>query len=147
MMIKKISRYFQRIGIDYITDPNLQALSFDVKTPEGEWQCLVLVGNKTKNDKDHTKKMHSGIGLYSTHPMKVPLTLRNQMAIFLMCLNSDRVFGNFELDPDSGDLHFKTYIDFENRSFSEKTVERNLLINISIMEQHLQKLTKMMNYA
>jgi hypothetical protein len=146
-MIKKISRYFQRIGIDYITDPNLQALSFDVKTPEGEWQCLVLVGNKTKNDKDHTKKMHSGIGLYSTHPMKVPLTLRNQMAIFLMCLNSDRVFGNFELDPDSGDLHFKTYIDFENRSFSEKTVERNLLINISIMEQHLQKLTKMMNYA
>lgn len=147
MMIKKISRYFQRIGIDYITDPNLQALSFDVKTPEGEWQCLVLVGNKTKNDKDHTKKMHSGIGLYSTHPMKVPLTLRNQMAIFLMCLNSDRVFGNFELDPDSGDLHFKTYIDFENRSFSEKTVERNLLINISIMEQHLQKLTKMMNCA
>lgn len=144
MMIKKISRYFQRIGVDYITDPNRQALSFDVKTPEGEWQCLVLVGNKTK---DRTKKMHSGIGLYSTHPMKVPLTLRNQMAIFLMCLNSDRVFGNFELDPDSGDLHFKTYIDFENRSFSEKTVERNLLINISIMEQHLQKITKMINCA
>lgn len=143
-MIKKISRYFQRIGVDYITDPNRQALSFDVKTPEGEWQCLVLVGNKTK---DRTKKMHSGIGLYSTHPMKVPLTLRNQMAIFLMCLNSDRVFGNFELDPDSGDLHFKTYIDFENRSFSEKTVERNLLINISIMEQHLQKITKMINCA
>jgi hypothetical protein len=143
-MIKKISRYFQRIGIDYITDPNRQALSFDVKTPEGEWQCLVLVGNKTK---DRSKKMHSGVGLYSTHPMKVPLTLRNQMAIFLMCLNSDRVFGNFELDPDSGDLHFKTYIDFENRSFSEKTVERNLLINISIMEQHLQKITKMINCA
>jgi hypothetical protein len=144
MMIKKISRYFQRIGVDYITDPNSQALSFDVKTPEGEWQCLLLVGNKTK---DCTKKMHSGVGLYSTHPMKVPLTLRKQMAIFLMCLNSDRVFGNFELDPDSGDLHFKTYIDFENRSFSEKTVERNLLINISIMEQHLQKITKMINCA
>ena len=144
MMIKKISRYFQRIGVDYITDPNRQAVSVDVKTPEGEWQCLVLVGNKTK---DRTKKMHSGVGLYSTHPMKVPLTLRNQMAIFLMCLNSDRVFGNFELDPDSGDLHFKTYIDFENRSFSEKTVERNLLINISIMEQHLQKISKMINCA
>jgi hypothetical protein len=143
-MIKKISRYFQRIGIDYITDSNRQALSFDVKTPEGEWQCLVLVGNKTK---DQTKKMHSGVGLYSTHPMKVPLTLRKQMAIFLMCLNSDRVFGNFEMDPDSGDLHFKTYIDFENRSFSEKAVERNLLINISIMEQHLQKITKMINCA
>ncbi|MBL4648299.1 MAG: hypothetical protein JKY03_01110 [Aureispira sp.] len=144
MIIKKISRYFQRIGIDYITDPDRQALSFDVKTPEGEWQCLVLVGNKTK---DCTTKMHSGVGLYSTHPMKVPSTLRNQMAIFLMCLNSDRVFGNFELDPDSGDLHFKTYIDFENRSFSEKTVERNLLINISIMEQHLQKITTMINCA
>jgi len=143
-MIKKISNYFQRIGIDYITDPNQQALSFDVKTPEGEWQCLVLVGNKTKNP---SKKIHRGIGLYSTHPMKVPCTLRNQMAIFLMCLNSDRVFGNFELDPDSGDLHFKTYIDFENRTFSEKAVERNLLINISIMEQHLQKITKIINCA
>lgn len=147
MIIKKISRYFQRIGIDYISDPSRQALSFDVKTPEGQWQCLVLVGNKTKNPTDKATKIHSGVGLYSTHPMKVPLTLRNQMAIFLMCLNSDRVFGNFELDPDSGDLHFKTYIDFENRSFSEKTVERNLLINISIMEQHLQKLSKMMNCA
>lgn len=147
MMIKKISRYFQRIGVDYITDPNRQALSFDVKTPEGEWQCLILVGNKTKGQIENRKSLHSGIGLYSTHPMKVPLTLRNQMAIFLMCLNSDRVFGNFELDPDSGDLHFKTYIDFENRSFSEKTVERNLLINISIMEQHLQKITKMIKCA
>lgn len=138
-MIEQISNYFQRIGVEHETDINRQALFFDVETPQGAWQCLILV-NKNK-------EMRSGVGFYSTLPTKVPRLLRNNMALFLMCLNNDRIFGNFELDPQTGDLHFKTYIDFENRGFSEKAVERNMLINISIMQQHMPKLTKMIQRA
>lgn len=138
-MIKKISSYFHRIGVEHQTDVRRRALSFDVDTPQGLWHCSILVGSSV-----HTK---SGVGFYSTLPAKVPLALRNHMAMFLMCLNNDRLFGNFELDPETGDLHFKTYIDFENRAFSEKAVERNMLINISIMQRHMPKLMKMINCA
>ncbi len=138
-MIEQISSYFRRIGVDHQTDTERQALSFDVETPQGTWQCLILVSK--------SKDMGSGAGFYSTLPTKVPRLLRNHMALFLMCLNNDRIFGNFELDPQTGDLHFKTYIDFENRGFSEKAVERNMLINISIMQQHMPKLTKMIKRA
>jgi hypothetical protein len=44
-------------------------------------------------------------------------------------------------------LHFKTYIDFDHNGFSEKAVERNMMINISIMQEHLPKLTKMIKCA
>ncbi len=134
-MIEQISNYFRRIGVDHEIDAKRQALYFDVQTPQGAWQCLILVSRN--------KETGSGAGFYSTLPAKVPSLLRDQMALFLMCLNNDRIFGNFELDPQTGDLHFKTYIDFENRGFSEKAVERNMLINISIMQKHMSKLTKM----
>ncbi len=126
-MINKISNYFQRIGVEHETDIQNQALSFDVNTPQGLWHCSILI--------DVDIQSRGGVAFYSTLPTKVRPSLRLQMALFLMCLNNDRLFGNFELDPDTGAVHFKTYIDFENRGFSEKAIERNMLINISIMQK------------
>ena len=134
-MIEQISNYLQRIGVEHGLDKKHHALYFDVSTSKGTWQCLILVCQN--------KDMPNGVGFYSTLPIQVPLLLRNQMAMFLMCLNNDRVLGNFELDTLTGDLHFKTYIDFGQHGFSEKVIERNMLLNISIMQEHLTKLTKM----
>lgn len=134
-MIKKISNYFTQIGVEHDIDVREQALSFDVDTPQGLWHCSILIGLDSHSE--------GGLGFYSTLPIKVPSTMRHQMALYLMCLNNDRLFGNFELDPETGALHFKTYIDFENRSFSEKAIERNMLINISIMQEYMPKLMKM----
>lgn len=138
-MIEQISNYLQRIGVDHEIDKKQCALYFDVSTSKGTWQCLILASR--------TKNMRNGVGFYSTLPTRVPQLLRNQMAMFLMCLNNDRILGNFELDPETGDLHFKTYIDFDHNGFSEKAVERNMLINISIMQEHIPKLTKMIKRA
>jgi hypothetical protein len=138
-MIKKLSTYLFRIGVDHEIDLKDKALTFDVDTPQGTWHCSILIDNNL-----YTK---GGMGFYSTLPARVPIGLLNHMALFLMCLNNDRLFGNFELDPDTGDLHFKTYIDFENRVFSEKAVERNMLINISIMQKHMPRLMRMINCA
>jgi hypothetical protein len=138
-MIEQISSYLQRIGVEHGIDKKHHALYFDVSTSKGTWQCLILVCQN--------KDMRNGLGFYSTLPIRVPQLLRNQMAMFLMCLNNDRILGNFELDPETGDLHFKTYIDFDHNGFSEKAVERNMMINISIMQEHLPKLTKMIKCA
>lgn len=134
-MIKKLSNYFKRIGVEHTTDVKRQALTFDVETPQGLWHCSILIG------KDAATK--GGIAFYSTLPYQVPQELHQHIALFLMCLNSNRLFGNFELDVKTGMVHFRTYIDFEHRSFSEKAVERNMLVNISIMQEHMPTLTKM----
>lgn len=137
-MITKISAYFQRIGVEHELDTASQALSFDVNSPQGLWHCSVLV--------DISVQSQGGLAFYSTLPSKVQPALRNQVAMFLMCLNNDRLFGNFELDPKTGAVHFKTYIDFENSSFSEKAIERNMLINISIMQKHIPQILEIMNF-
>jgi hypothetical protein len=138
-MIKKISDYLLKIGVEHATDIQRKALSFDVNTPDGTWPCSILV-----NRNDLSSKV---VGVYSTLPVKVPVDLLNHMALFLMCLNNDRLYGNFELDPDTGDLHFKTYLDFENRAFSEKAVEHNMICNISVMQKYTNRFMRMINCA
>ena len=134
-MMEQISNYFKRIGVDHDLDPNRQALSFDVDTAAGAWQCLVLLKQDNRG--------RCSVGFYSTLPVKAPQSLRTQTALYLMCLNNARVCGNFELDLQTGDIHFKTYTDFEPHSFSERTIERNMLVNISTMQEHMPRLLKM----
>lgn len=132
---KKVIRYLERIGVDYQLDTKQNGLSFDVHTPEGEWKCTIIIASR--------KDARIGVAVYSTLPTIVPERKRYDVALFLMCLNNDRVFGNFELDPDTGNLHFKTYLEFQYKRFSEKDVEQNMLYNISIMQQHIPQLTQM----
>ncbi len=138
-MIKKISDYLMKIGVEHATDIKKKALSFNVDTPDGSWPCSILVNRSEQSSKV--------VGVYSTLPVKVPVDLLNHMALFLMCLNNDRLYGNFELDPDTGDLHFKTYLDFENRAFSEKAVEQNMICNISVMQKYTNRFMRMINCA
>lgn len=134
-MIQQISNYFKRIGVDHVMDTQRDALSFDVTTGTGAWQCLVLLSRQDRG--------RWSVGFYSTLPLQVPKPLRTQTALYLMCLNNARICGSFELDPQTGDLHFKTYAEFDQRGFSERVIERNMLVNISTMQEHMSRLMKM----
>ncbi len=134
-MIQQISNYFKRIGVDHAMDKEREALSFDVDTQTGSWQCLVLLHRQDRG--------RCSVGFYSTLPLQVPKSLRTDTALYLMCLNNARICGSFELDPQTGDLHFKTYTDFDSYHFSERVIERNMLVNISTMQEYMPRLMKM----
>lgn len=134
-MIQQISNYFKRIGVDHTIDARRDALSFEVETGIGTWQCLVLLSRKERG--------RCSVGFYSTLPIQVPPHKRTQTALYLMCLNNARICGSFELDPQTGDLHFKTYTDFDPHGFSERVIERNMLVNISTMQEYMPRLMKM----
>lgn len=131
-MLKKISNYLHRIQIEHQVDRKQDTLSFAVSSPQGSWQCSILL--------ERNKRKVQGFGFYSTIPQAVPLNQRTDMALFLMCLNNNRIFGNFEIDLKTGDIHFKTYIDCEQSTFSERSFDRTMLVNVSIMQQHLPDL-------
>lgn len=131
-MFNILIKYLRRIKIPFTIEAPNSALYFNINTPEGQWKCSIIMDHYTK-----------GLGFYSTLPSTVPPNLRTRVALYLMALNNNRLFGNFELDLKTGDVHFKTYIDCESVGLSERLLDRTMLVNITTMQQALPKLTKL----
>ena len=127
-MLKIIKKYLQRIGVEYSTSNNNRTFSFEVEAPQGKWNCLLLLHGRT------------GIGFYSILPFIVPQTQRAEIALYLMWLNNERVFGNFELDLETGEIRFKTYIDCESSPLNERMLDRTMLINVATMQKYLPQI-------
>ena len=127
-MLFIIEKYLQRIGVEYNLRNQNKAIDFEVEAPEGKWSCLMLLYGKT------------GIGFYSVLPTIVPASQRAEMAMYLMWLNNERVFGNFELDLETGEIRFKTYIDCESSPLNERILDRTMLINVATMQKYMPKI-------
>ncbi|MCP4439387.1 MAG: YbjN domain-containing protein [Aureispira sp.] len=132
-MFDILIKYLRRIKIPFTVEAPNSVLYFNINTPEGLWKCTVILDHHTK-----------GLGFYSTLPSTVPPNLRTRVALYLMALNNNRLFGNFELDLKTGDVHFKTYVDCESVGLSERILDRTMLVNITTMQQYLPKLMSLL---
>ena len=120
-----MSLYLEKIGVEHSTDLASSSLSFEVETSVGDAPCFFIF--------DGAK----GVALYSCLPAKVPSHKMTEMALYITCLNNNRLFGCFEMDLKTGNIFFRTYIDFNNKRLSTKTIERNMSINLSVMQEYL----------
>lgn len=127
-MLNIIEKYLQRIGVEYTIGSNQRTFSFEVQAPQGQWNCLLLLHGR------------AGIGFYSVLPFIVPQNQRAEIALYLMWLNNERVFGNFELDLETGEIRFKTYIDCESAPLNERMLDRTMLINVATMQKYLPQI-------
>lgn len=132
-MFELLSKYLRRIGIDYSVREKDKALDFTVEADEGSWNCLLSVHQS------------QGIGFYSTVGYPVPKEKRTQMALFITWLNNMRLFGNFEMDLQTGDVRFKTYIDCEGVELTERAIDRTMLINVTTMQKYLPQILQVIN--
>ncbi len=129
-MFYTVIKYLERIGVEYSLRNNQKVIDFEVAAPEGQWNCMLLLHGR------------SGIGFYSVVPFPVPEAERAEIALYLMWLNNERIFGNFELDLETGEIRFKTYIDCESNELNERMLDRTMLINVATMQKYLPKLRK-----
>jgi hypothetical protein len=127
-MLQIIEKYLQRIGVEYSIRDNDKVFDFEVQAPEGQWNCMLLLHGR------------AGIGFYSVLPIVVQEQQRAEVALYLMWLNNERVFGNFELDLETGEVRFKTYIDCECNPLTERMLDRTMLINVATMQKYLPKI-------
>lgn len=134
-MFEKLSKYLVRIGIDYDVTEEGQAIDFEVKSPQGSWNCLLSLHEKM------------GIGFYSTILTPVPRKKYSQMAIYLMYLNNTQLFGNFELDLKTGDVRFKTYIDCSSNELTERVIDRTMLRNVTTMQHYYPQIMQIIKAA
>lgn len=134
-VFQTLERYLLRIGVEFeVVEPNM-AIEFTVEAPEGKWDCLVSVFS------------NEGFGFYSSLQEPVPSTQRSDMALYLTALNNQRLFGNFELDLDTGQLRFKTYVNCDEVDLTEGMIDRSMLSNVTTMQRYLPQLLEVMRAA
>ena len=134
-MFERLMKYLCRLGIDYDVQENSQVFDFQVRSTVGKWNCLLSLQST------------AGICFYSTLFTAVPRSKQQQMALFLMYLNNQQLFGNFELDFKTSDVRFKTYLDLDNNDFNEKLLDRVMFRNVSTMEKHFDQIMKFIKAA
>ncbi|MDJ0620578.1 MAG: YbjN domain-containing protein [Calothrix sp. MO_192.B10] len=92
----------------------------------GQWSCYVQV-NETRQE----------FLFYSLCPVTVPVDKRLVMAEFLTRANYGLTIGNFEMDFDSGEVHYKTSLDVEGARLTIALVRQLVYANLMIMDRYL----------
>lgn len=110
-------------------DMGEQLYRVQVEGGEAEWVCLV------KLDEDR----HFCL-VYSILSETVPSKKRGEMALFLAETNYDLGVGSFEMDPQDGEVRFRTSLDVEGDRLSRALFERLVTMNITMMDQYIELL-------
>ncbi len=92
----------------------------------GQWSCYVRV-NEARQE----------FLFYSLCPVTAPVDKRLMMAEFLTRANYGLNIGNFEMDFDSGEIHYKTSLDVEGDRLSTALVRQLVYANVMIMDRYL----------
>jgi hypothetical protein len=125
-IIHTIENFFINNKIQFNKLESGKTYNFEVKVPEGNWVCRLVLRERT------------GISIYSILPIIVDQNKLSELAFYLMKLNNEIVIGNFELNNETNEIKFKTYIDAELNSINERLIERNVLINNATMQKYIK---------
>ena len=92
----------------------------------GQWSCYARI-NEARQE----------FVFYSLCPVTAPVDKRLPMAEFLTRANYSLTIGNFEMDFESGEIHYKTSLDVEGDRLSTALVRQLVYANVMIMDQYL----------
>ncbi len=121
-----LSRTLQASGLAVTEHPELSTVSFTHEGEQRSWEVFCRARHPVPQ-----------VMVYSLHPWIVPADRRLAMMELLTRANYGLVIGNFELDPDDGELRFKTSIDFGSDRLSGEVLARLIQHNVDAFEQYL----------
>ena len=78
-----------------LLEPDLARV--DLNVDGVDWSLLVRVDNEAEL-----------VGFYSVFPERIPEDARHDVALFLLGQNYDLATGSFEMDPEDGEVRFRT---------------------------------------
>ena len=99
------------------------------KGDNGQWSCYAQALEDKKQ-----------FIFYSILPVNTPLDKIPHVLDFLNRLNLELMYGNFQLDPDDGQIVFKTSIDVTNNALSIPLTKQVVYNNVLTMDQCLPAL-------
>ncbi len=85
----------------------------------------------------HVRQEGTQCAFYSVLPEQVPLEKRAGAAEYITRANYGLIVGNFEMSWDTGEIRFKTSLDFEDDRLSLALVHQLVESNVSLMDMYL----------
>ncbi|MBP0037028.1 MAG: YbjN domain-containing protein [Roseofilum sp. SID1] len=120
--------FLEEIGWSYdrVSEP-VDALVFDFEEPDvGGWACYAL-----------PREEQQICLFYSECPIQTPQDRWPAVSEFLMQANYGMPIGNFEMNPETGEIRFKTGIDVEGDRLSKALFKGIVKANVEMMAEYL----------
>lgn len=124
-IFKIICDFFEAENWSFTEIEKQQVLSVNFTGQNGQWICYARV-----------REEENQFICYSDFPVKVPEDKRLAMAEFLTRINYGLVIGNFEMDFEDGELHYKTGIDGGDDRLSQALVRQVVYRNMQTTDEY-----------
>ena len=81
---------------------------------------------------------------YSVVPNRAPKEAKPAVMEFITRANYNLLMGNFEMDPEDGEVRFKTSIDVSGDDLTPALVKNVVYFNLIAMDKYMESLMKVM---
>jgi hypothetical protein len=125
-LFENLLDYFGRDDWPVEKVPGQTALQLNIHTDTLAWTCFAQALEEEEQ-----------FAFFSIVPVLVPPESRAVVAEYLHRANFNLILGNFEMDMDTGEVRFKTSIDFEGDELSFELFRPVVYANLSMMERYL----------
>lgn len=125
-LFEQVQSYFSREEWDYQQLEGETVLRLGYIAPNNMWTCYAQV-----------KEADAIFIFYSIAPVEIPVKKRRLASEYLTRANFGLVYGNFEMDFESGLVRYKTSIDVEDDRLSYELFRPVVWANIFTMERYL----------
>jgi hypothetical protein len=125
-ILDRVISFFQQE--DWVFDHvvSQQVLRLEVEGNNGEWVCYAKA-----------KEEDQQFVFYSNLPDGVPIEKRMAVAEYITRVNYGLIMGNFELDLDDGEVHYKTSIEAAPAILTADLIRPVVYANVAIMDFYL----------
>lgn len=111
-IIETVASYLDKNGLKYFVDEDGDAIHF--------WRCgefaqMRMLIRSTMNG--------SGLNCYAFFPFMAPQAARPAMALRLAKLNYQLSWGNYEMDPEDGEIRFRTAVPVFNGRVAHRSLD------------------------
>ncbi|WP_017326302.1 YbjN domain-containing protein [Synechococcus sp. PCC 7336] len=125
-LLATVKNFFDTEGWPYAESDSETALQLAFEGENGKWTCYAIASEERQD-----------FIFYSLCPVNAPADKRLAMAEFITRANYGNILGNFEMDFDSGDIHYKTSIDVEGDRLSASLLKPLVYTNVAMMDRYL----------
>jgi hypothetical protein len=132
-MMELISNYLKNEGWSFSQVAGRNALEFDYQGQYSSWTCYALA-----------KPEYDECSFFSVYPDNISKANHAAIVEYITRANYGLPVGNFEMDWDSGELRFKTSLDFEGDRLSEILLNRLVKTNLFLMDKYTFGINKIL---
>jgi hypothetical protein len=124
--LEQVVELFRAKDWKFEVDKESDLVRTGIEGDNGHWQVMAIA-----SDED------DAVLMLSLFPQKCPTHRRARCAELLTCINFGMMMGCFEMDYESGKIHFKATLPFARGNLNATLLENVVMVNLARMDRFL----------